>query len=62
MRRVVGLAVELDEVGSTVAGRQLNEAKPIAMGFEAKSLGVDSNPVWKAHAFGEITLMERYLC
>ena len=56
-RRVVA-AVELHEVRTAVAGRELNEAQAVAIDVEAQGLGVDGDARTEREAGRQIVLVQ----
>src|SRR5271155_5753070 len=54
-RRGVGPGRELHEMCVPIAGRQLDEAQPVAMRVEPHRLGVDRNNRSEVEPFGQIT-------
>ena len=57
--RRLGLAGrDLDDVGVAVAARQLDEAKPVAMGVEPQRFGVDRDGARVADVGGEVALVK----
>src|SRR5271165_423400 len=57
-RRPVGARCELHEMGVPVAGRQLDEAQPVAMRVEPHRLGVDRDDRAEVEPFGKITAIK----
>ena len=53
---VIG-AGKLDQMANPVTGGNLNHAKPVAMGFQAKGFAVHGNTGAKIQAAGKVTLM-----
>src|SRR6516165_6954168 len=58
--RGVVVPADLNELGITVAARQLREAKPVAIGVEPKRLGVDGDGVAEVPPRRQIASMQLY--
>src|SRR5690606_38193533 len=59
VRRVVGAAVELHDMGVAVARRKLDHAKLVALGIEPHRLGIDRDAGAESEACREIALVQR---
>ena len=57
-RRRPVLAVELDEMGGVVAGRELDQAQPVAAGLEPQRLRVDGNRPGEGHVCRQVVLVQ----
>ena len=57
-RRRVGPRRELHEMRVPIAGRELDEAQPVAMRVEPHRLGVDRNNRSEVEPFGQITAIK----
>src|SRR5205807_9867108 len=57
-RRRIGSGRELDEMRVPVAGRELEEAQPVAMRVEPHCLGVDRNDWSEVEPFREIAAIK----
>ena len=58
-RRRIVVTVELYEVRGAIAGRQLYQARTVAVRIESKRLGIDRDTVRKFQSCGEIAFMQR---
>ena len=57
-RRVIGFAVEFDEVCRAVAARELHEAQPVAMRIEPERLGIDRDTARERQPGRQISIMQ----
>ena len=51
-------ACDLDKVGIAIAGRELNDAEPVAQRPKAERLGIDGNGVLECYGSGQVALVE----
>jgi hypothetical protein len=49
---------DLDQMADAIAGRQLHQAEPVAMGIETHGFGVDGHRGAEIEAFRQIALMQ----
>ena len=57
-RRVVGFAIEFDEVRGAVAARELHEAQPVAMRLEPERLGIDRDAARERQPGRQISIVQ----